>query len=404
MINRCSDWHRSTMIFLCSQGITLFGSQIVQMAIVWYVTICTSSGAWVAAFSLSSYLPQFLVSFLGGELADRYQKKHLIIYADSLIAAVTFVMVLWIPYIRGDRTVLTALCVMSIIRSAGAGIQVPAVNAMTAQLVPSGEYVKYNAIHATIQSVVQFAAPAVAMIFLTVWSLRATLVIDVLTAVFGIGMLHKLEVKEKLNIHVKYGPALEVKEWIRYAYSCDVVRYVLVIYGLFLFWSVPAGYLSGLYVSREYGADYWYLTSVELAGFGGMALGGVLMTKWPEREQTNYTLIIGLSVFGLMSIAMAVSRRFSVYLLWMTIYGVAMTMIQVTITTHLQRSAEPEMHGRIFGLMSSLYASCYPVGMAVFGVMADRMSLKWIMIVSGVALDMMAAYDLVKCKQMSAGE
>lgn len=106
----------------------------------------------------------------------------------------------------------------------------------------------------------------------------------------------------------------------------------------------------------------------------------------------------------LMSIAMAVPRRFSVYLLWMTIYGVAMTMIQVTITTHLQRSAEPEMHGRIFGLMSSLYASWYPVGMAVFGVMADRMSLKWIMIVSGAALDMMAAYDLVKCKQMSAGE
>lgn len=403
MINRCSDWHRSTMIFLCSQGITLFGSQIVQMAIVWYVTICTSSGAWVAAFSLSSYLPHFLVSFLGGELADRYQKKHLIIYADSLIAAVTFVMVLWIPYIRGDRTVLTALCVMSIIRSAGAGIQVPAVNAMTAKLVPPGEYVKYNAIHATIQSVVQFAAPAAAMIFLTVWSLRATLVIDVLTAVFGIGMLHKLEVKEKLNIHVKYGPALEVKEWIRYAYSCDVVRYVLVIYGLFLFWSVPAGYLSGLYVSREYGADYWCLTSVELAGFGGMALGGVLMTKWPEREQTNYTLIIGLSVYGLMSIAMAVSRRFSVYLLWMMIYGVAMTMIQVTITTHLQRTAKPEMHGRIFGLMSSLYASCYPIGMAVFGVMADRMSLKWIMIVSGVALVMMAVYDLVKCKQMSAG-
>ena len=128
------------------------------------------------------------------------------------------------------------------------------------------------------------------------------------------------------------------------------------------------------------------------------------MTKWPEREQTNYTLIIGLSVFGLMSIAMAVSRRFSVYLLWMTIYGVAMTMIQVTITTHLQRTAKPEMHGRIFGLMSSLYASCYPIGMVVFGVMADRMSLKWIMIVSGVALVMMAVYDLVKCKQMSAGE
>ena len=57
-------WRKQTILFLVSQSITLFGSQIVQMAIVWYVTLQTGSGAWVAAFSLGSYLPQFFISFL----------------------------------------------------------------------------------------------------------------------------------------------------------------------------------------------------------------------------------------------------------------------------------------------------------------------------------------------------
>ena len=60
------------MIFLASQAVTLFGSTLVQMAIVWYVTLNTGEGAWIAAFTVASYLPQFLISFLGGVWADRF--------------------------------------------------------------------------------------------------------------------------------------------------------------------------------------------------------------------------------------------------------------------------------------------------------------------------------------------
>ena len=87
-------WKKKIILFLISQSITLFGSQIVQMAIVWYVTLHTTSGAWVAVFSVCSYLPQFLVSFVGGVWADRYNRKFLIIGADLGIAIVTFSMIL----------------------------------------------------------------------------------------------------------------------------------------------------------------------------------------------------------------------------------------------------------------------------------------------------------------------
>ena len=47
---------RKTMIFLASQAVTLFGSTLVQMAIVWYVTLNTGEGAWIAAFTVASSL------------------------------------------------------------------------------------------------------------------------------------------------------------------------------------------------------------------------------------------------------------------------------------------------------------------------------------------------------------
>lgn len=97
MMESQSNWRKRTILFFASQCITLFGSQIVQMAIVWYVTLQTNSGAWVAAFSICSYLPQFFVSLIGGVWADRYNRKYLIIGADALIAAVTLAMLLTIP-------------------------------------------------------------------------------------------------------------------------------------------------------------------------------------------------------------------------------------------------------------------------------------------------------------------
>ena len=89
-----TGWQKRILLFLTSQCITLFGSTLVQMALVWYATMQTSSGVWVAAFTVCSYLPQFLISFIGGVWADRYHRKKLIIGADLLIAFVTFVMVL----------------------------------------------------------------------------------------------------------------------------------------------------------------------------------------------------------------------------------------------------------------------------------------------------------------------
>lgn len=386
MDEKQTNWKSQAMLFLISQCITLFGSTLVQMAIVWYVTIQTSSGVWVAAFTVCSYLPQFLISFVAGVWADRHSRKKLIIGADSLIALVTFLMVLAIPHITDKTVVLGGLLVMSVIRSFGAGIQTPAVNAVIPQLVPEDQIMRFNGINATMQSVVQFAAPAAAGVLLTINTLSSTLIIDTATAIVGIGLLSAVIIPKQAIQNKGTSVFIDMKIGIKYTLSDKLIGKVLTVYGLFIFLCVPAGFLSQLFVSRVYGETYWYLTAVELAGFIGMVAGGILMSIWGGFKSRVTTMSVGLIAFGSLAIGMGLSKQFALYLTLMIIYGVAITMVQTATTTLIQEKAEMSMQGRVFGLLGAMYSGFLPVGMAIFGPMADEISLQWIMIGSGIAL------------------
>ena len=387
---QCTGWQKRILLFLTSQCITLFGSTLVQMALIWYATMQTSSGVWVAAFTVGSYLPQFLISFIGGVWADRYHRKKLIIGADMLIAFATFIMVLAIPHISSEPALLGGLLVMSVVRSFGAGIQTPAVNAVIPQLVPAQQLMRYNGINATMQSVVNFAAPAAAGAVFAVSTLRTTLMIDIVTAVLGTGLLSCLVLPKQDTSFEKSGVLSDMKIGVRYAFSDRGIGKLLIIYGLFTFFCVPAGYLAGLLVRRVFGDTYWYLTAVEVVGFAGMMAGGVAMSTWGGFRSREKTLAAGLLAFGSFAIGMGFSKNFILYLGLMAFYGVALTMVQTAITTMLQEKTDTSMQGRVFGLLGTMYAGFLPIGMAVFGPLADIVPLQWIMIGSGIALILIA--------------
>ena len=390
---------RRTVIFFTSQAVTLFGSTLVQMAIVWYVTLNTGEGAWIAAFTVASYLPQFLISFLGGVWADRYNKKALIIGADAGIAVITLAMWLCMPYLGETSLMLPLLLAMSALRSIGAGIQTPAVNAVLPLLVPQEDLMRYNGINATMQSVVQFAAPAAAGALLSFSTLRSVLLIDILTAGIGIGIFSFVAVPRQLQTE-KTSVFADMKIGTRYVMTDKLLRTLLITYGMFIFFSVPAGFLAQLFVSRTFGETYWYLTAVEVVGFLGMMTGGIIMSTWGGFKKRSATLVSGLAAFGIVGTVMAVSGHFILYLALMFLYGIPLTMIQTAVTTMIQESSEERMQGRVFGLLGTMYSGFLPIGMAVFGPLADIIPLPWIMIGAGVVLILLAICLFVKRKAL----
>lgn len=386
-----TNWKRKVILFFISQGITLFGSALVQFAIVWYVTLKTTSGVWVATLTICSLLPQTLISFVSGAWADRYSKKMLIIVSDAVIAAATLALALLFPLIREDTTVLLALLATSVIRSIGAGIQLPAVNATTPLLVPEEHLMRVNGINATLQSIIQFASPAAAGAILTMGTLRSTLLIDIGTAVVGIGILSCILLpKRDIPVNEQQSVFADVKGGLSYLRKEGFLAKLMLLYGLFILLSVPGGFLAALLVTRVYGGSYWNLTIVELVGFAGMAAGGMLLSIWGGFANRVKTLLLGIGLCGLLTIGLGAVNNFIVYLGIMLLLGVALSTAQTTVTTLLQERSDPAMQGRVFGLMSTMYSGFLLIGMTFFGPMADKVSLPLLMIITGGILALIA--------------
>lgn len=267
---------------------------------------------------------------------------------------------------------------------------------MIPQLVSEKHFMRVNGINSTIQSIVQFAAPAAAGVILTFYTLRTTLLIDIVTAMVGIGLLSCIAIPKQCERVIGNSTTEDAVEeatvlrelisGVKYAFSDRFLRNLLLLNGVFIFLCVPAGFLATLFVSRTYGDSYTYFTIVELVGFAGMTVGGLLMGTWGGFKSRIKTLMTGLFAFGVLAIGMGAVKIFIVYLVFMFVYGIALTMIQTATTTLLQEKSKPEMTGRVFGFFGAIYSAALPLGMVVFGPMADVIPMQWIMIGSGAAL------------------
>ena len=379
------NWQRKTAAYLLSQSITLFGSSLVQFAIIWYIARETSSGVYVTLSIIFAFAPQVLVSLFAGVWADRYDRKLLILCGDGGIALATLVLAL--TMLRG-MNFLWAMLLISAIRSVGTGIQMPAVNAMLPQLVPADKLMQVNGINGSLQSVINLVSPALAAAILSYGQLYHILFIDVITAAIGIGILLCIRIplhkKAQLGQHGGYFD--ELKAGIRYCLQHRFIKRLMVACMIYMILIVPCAFLNVLLVTRTFGDSYWYLTANEMVFFIGAAAGGLILGAWGGFKNRMATLSLGVVAFGLLTFLVGFCYDFSIYLGLMLLIGIVMPFGSTPLMVLLQEKVAPDMQGRVFGLYQIIFSAFLPVGTAIFGPLADVVSIQSLMIVSGMLL------------------
>lgn len=375
------DWKNTIARFLAAQTISLFGSSIVQYAIIWYITLTTSSGKMLTISTLCGFLPQIIISLFAGVWIDRYHRKRMVMLSDTVIAIST--LLLAISFISGYKNIWLLFAVL-IIRSAGTGIQTPAVNAIIPQIVPTGRLMKVNGINSTLSSIIMFISPAVSGAILSVASLEATLLIDVVTAVIGVGITSTVYIKpyvrklDNNNNHLE-----EIKNGYLYLKENHFIKRLLIFQLVILFLISPSAFLTPLMVSRTYGNEVWRLTASEMTYSFGMVIGGLLIASWGGfQKKLNTTLLAG-TFYGLLMIGMGAAPVFLIYLVCNTMIGVTSPCYNAPITVTLQEKVIPEMHGRIFSFMQIATSCALPLGMLFFGPLADVFKVQTLLLVSG---------------------
>jgi len=379
------NWKQKTAIFLSSQTLSLFGSSLVQYAIIWYITLETKSGVTLTISTLAAFLPQILISLFAGVWADRYNRKFLIIFADLLTATSTLVLAILFLLGYGE---LWLLYLVSAIRSIGAGIQHPAVGALLPQIVPQEKLLKVNGINSTLQPILFIISPIAAGAMLTLYRLETIFFVDVVTAALAVVLLTFLSVPahDKAARPQDSGYLDDFVAGVRYIHHHKILRALFAFMAAVSLLVAPAAFLTPLLVARTFGEEVWRLTANEVTFFVGMVLGGMLMTAWGGFQNRFRTIGTACVLLGLLFAGLGLASNFYLYLAIMFLCGIPLPMFNVPAVTLLQEIVEPDMLGRVFGVNQIINAAAMPAGMLIFGPLAEVVSIELLLVISGVLM------------------
>lgn len=382
-MNLKENWLKNIILFLSSQTISLFGSSLVQYAIMWHITLTTESGLMMTLYIICGFIPTFLLSPVAGVWADRYNRKMLIMIADGLIAFAT--LILAILFLMGYDAIWL-LFVMAAIRAFGTGIQTPAVGAILPQIVPKDKLTKVNGANGSIQAIIMFVSPMVSAALLAMASIEIIFFIDVITAVIAIVTLLaflKISVHERATEKQTTSYFSDFKQGLQYVNNHAFLKKFFLFFAVFFVLMAPAAFLTPLQVTRTFGDDVWRLTAIEIAFSIGMMIGGGIIASWGGFPNKVKTIAFASLIMGACTFALGMTPMFWIYLIFMAIFGVAMPFFNTPTTVLLQEKIEEDYLGRIFGVMGMISTSMMPIGMLIFGPIADIIKIEWLLIGTG---------------------
>lgn len=382
-------WKRNIALFLTSQTVSLFGSSLVQYAIMWHITMTTQSGVMMTISIICGFVPVFFLSPIAGVWADRYNRKMLIVLADALIACVT--LVLAILYLLGYG-VIWMLFAASAVRAVGAGIQTPAVGAILPQIVPADRLTRVNGINSSIQSAIMIASPMASGALLTAMPLETIFFIDVVTAVLAIFILLtllKIPVHAKALLKQTTGYFSDLRLGVTYIRHHRFVKQFFLFFAVFFVFITPLAMLTPLQVTRSFGNDVWRLTAIEIAFSLGMMLSGAIIAAWGGFRNRIYSMAFACIIIGVCTVALGIVPVFWAYLAVMGLAGLSVPLFNTPATVLFQEKVEQDYLGRVFGVMGMISTSVMPLSMLVYGPVADYIRIEWLLLGTGIVMCVM---------------
>lgn len=386
-------WKANVGLFLTGQTISLFGSMIVQYAVMWYVTFQTGSGFAVALYAVAAFLPQGVISVFGGVLADRMNRRVLVMLSDGTIAAVTLVLAL---LMANGVTDLWIILLAVAARSVGAGVQTPAVSAIVPQLVPADQLMRVNGIFQTIQSAMALLAPAAAGAVFGIFGIVPVFFIDVVTAVIGIGVLFFVAVPTLASVAEKATSyRADLVEGMRYIWHHAIVRWLLVVFAIIFLLTVAPSFVTPLLIAREYGNNVTLVTLLEIAFSVGMLGGGVLVSTLLAKRGRMGLILFSTFGFAVFSIGMGLSPNLWFFYGFMFGIGLLVPLFSTPFMTLIQETVPADKHGRVFSYVGIVMALATPVGMSVFGPLADVISVQALLVIAGSVMALVMVVAIV---------
>lgn len=374
------NWAFRFFSIFTGQAFSLFGSSLVQFALIWYLTQKTGSATILATASLFGMLPQILLGPIAGTIVDRGNRRIIMIVSDASIALSTLVLayLFWAGLVQ-----VWHIYLILAIRSAGGAFHYPAMAASTSLMVPEKHLSRVAGANQTLQGLISIVAPPVGALLVAVLPNQQILMIDVLTAILGITPLLFFAIPQppRREAHPSAPKASFLQDMgagFKYMASWPGLLMLGLMATLLNFLLAPTSALTPLLVTK-----YFKLGALELGSldsfFGvGMIAGGITLSVWGGFKKKIVTSLTGIALFSfaVLAIAVAPADKFWIMMVSMAVIGFMMPIVNGPIHALFQSVVEPNMQGRVLSLVGSVAQAMMPLGLMIAGPVTDATSLQ----------------------------
>lgn len=373
-----ADWRPRFLTIWVGQAVSLIGNQLVQFALIWYLTQRTGSATTLALASLAGLLPSVLLSPLIGTYVDRGNRRLIMILSDAGIALATLALAGLFAWRKVEVWEIYSLL---FVRAVGGGFQSSALGASTVLLVPKEQLTRVQGLNQILNGGLGIFSAPLGALLLGVMPMQVLLAIDLATAAASVGPLLYFSVPQPTRAEGtgERSSALDdLREGVRYVWTWPGLMMVLMMAAFLNFLLTPTMALLPLLVTKHFNGGAMQLGWLESALSLGVIGGGLALTTWGGFRRRMLTGLLGLVVMGG---GICLTGASPAAALWLAVAGMAVMGIMNTIVNGsmgaiLQAAVAPEMQGRVFALVMTLATGVAPIGLAIAGPLADKVGIQ----------------------------
>lgn len=397
--------NRNFILVLIGQIISLFGNAILRFAIPLYLLNETGSAALFGVVSACAFLPMVLLTPIGGIIADRVNKRNIMVALDFSTAA----LVLLFAILLNRVNLVLLIAVVMILLYGIQGAYQPAVQASVPCLISNDSLIQANALINLVSSISALIGPVLGGALFAAVGITPILMISAgcffLSAVMEI-FIHIPFEKRPADRGIFTTGFLDLRDSLRFMVKKhpEFIRVCLLISGINLFMSSCVMIGLPIVITQKLGLAaelanrfYGYAEGVMGAGslFGGI-LAGVLASRIRVRYNSLILFVCGMTLLPLAAVLAMPLPLEAIYVLVLSSgFFMMMTsaLFSILMMGCLQILTPPDIMGKVISCVMCLCMCATPIGQALYGILFDRFqdAMQWLfvgsfLIMTGIAL------------------
>ncbi len=361
--------HRNYRLFFAGQLISLIGTWIQIVAQSWLVYRLTGSEALLGLVGFAGQIPILLLAPFGGALADRSDRRRVLIGTQtaSLVAALVLALLTLLGTVTVWHVVVTAVA-LGIVNA----VDIPTRQAFVPTLVDREDLSNAIAINSTMFNGARIAGPAVAGVALSVvgegWCFAANAA-SFLAVIAGFLLM---EVPPWVPDGRPASTAARIAEGFRYAWGHAPIRTLLLLLGVVSLAGMPYTVLMPVFADRVLHGGPRSL-GVLMAASGCGALGGaLLLASRTGIRGLGRWVALAAAGFGASLVLFSLSRSLALSAGLLVPAGFAMIVQMASSNTLIQSMVPDKLRGRVMSVYSVMFLGMAPFGSLLAGGLAER--------------------------------